>query len=148
VGIFSGLRGTSSEALDVSTAVMVPIVAAILADGSVEDSEIDQVRSICAWSPIYARNTREQDTDIIVRAIRLVEGEGREAMCRKAAEALSPALRETAFAFAVRMVFADGHVGSAEEALIEQLVQWLSIDGARARSFVEVISTMQHNASA
>lgn len=148
MGLFSGLRGTSREALDVSTAVMVPIVAAALADGSIEDSEINQVRSICAQSPIYARNTRDQDTDIIVRAVKLVESEGREIMCRRAAEVLSPALRDTAFVFAVRMVFADGHVGSAEEILIDELTEWLSIESARARSFVETVAIMQHTADA
>ena len=148
MGLFSGLRGKGTEALDVSTAVMVPIVAAMLADGSIDDNEVSQIRSICAWSPIYARNSVEQDTSIIVRAIRMVEDEGSDAMCSKAAALLSPALRETAFVFAVRMVFADGHVGRSEEALVERLAGWLSLDGARAQSFVETVSVMQHAADA
>ncbi len=148
MGIFSGLRGKGVEGLDLQPAVMVPIVAAMLADGEIDDNEVNQIRSICAWSPIYARNTREQDTDIILRAVKLVQADGAEAMCRKAADLLSPALRETAFVFAVRMVFADGQVSSSEERLIEQLSEWLSLDGARARSFVETVSVMQHAADA
>jgi len=148
VGLFSGLLGKGAEALDLQTAVMVPIVAAMLADGSIDNSEINQIRSICAWSPIYARNAVEQDTNIILRAIRFVEQEGAETMTRKAAELLSPALRETSFVFAVRMVFADGHVGRSEEELVERLTDWLSIDAIRARNFVETVSVMQHSANA
>lgn len=148
VGLFSGLRGRGVDSLDLSTAVMVPVVAGMLADGLIDDDEVRQIRSICAWSPIYIRNTVEQDTEIINRAIRMVEREGAEGMCRQAADLLSPALRETAFVFAVRLVFADGHVGSSEEKLVEQLAGWLSLDAARARSFVETVSVMQHSADA
>lgn len=148
MGLFSGLRGKGAEALDVSTAVMVPMVAAMLADGEMDDSEINQIRSICVWSPIYARNTRDQDTNIILRAIKRIKDAGTEPMCREAAELLSPGLRETAFVFAVRMVFADGNVGQSEEKLIEQLSGWLSLDSGRARSFVETVSVMQHTADA
>ena len=148
MGLFSGLRGKGAEALNLHTAMMVPIVAAMLADGEIDDNEVSQIRSICAWSPIYARNTRDQDTDIILRAIKMVQDDGSESMCRKAAELLSPALRETAFVFAVRMVFADDHVGSSEERLIEQLAEWLSLDASRARSFVETVSVMQHTVDA
>lgn len=125
---------------------MVPIVAAMLADGVIEDDEINQIRSICAWSPIYSRNTRDKDTEIILNAIKRVKADNAESTCRQAAELLSPGLRETSFVFAVRMAFADGHVGQSEEVLIEQLVQWLSLDASRARSFVETVSVMQHTA--
>lgn len=148
MGLFSGLLGKGAEALDVQTAVMVPIVAAMLADGEIEDSEIGQIRSICVWSPIYARNSPDRDTEVIRRAIRRVQQDRVEHMCRAAADLLSPALRETSFVFAVRMVFADGHVGVAEETLIERLTEWLDVDGARARGFVETVSVMQHTADA
>ena len=64
MGLFSGLKGKGIEALNLHSAVMVPIVAAMLADGEIDDDEVDQIRSVCRWSPIYARNTREQDNDI------------------------------------------------------------------------------------
>ncbi len=146
MGLFSGLRGKGAEELDLQTAVMVPIVAAMLADGEIDDSEVDQIRSICVWSPIYARNSRDRDTEIILRAIKRVQHDGVEPTCREAAQLLSPGLRETSFVFAVRMVFADGHIGGAEEALIEKLAGWLEVDAARARGFIETVSVMQHTA--
>lgn len=148
MGLFSGLmdRGTGAS-LDVSTAVMIPVVAAMLADGQIDDDEVCQIRSLCVWSPIYARNTADRDTEIILKAIRLVEDSNAEAMCRKAAETLSPGLRETAFVFAVRMVFADGHVGRKEQQLIEAMTEWLGLSNERARMFIETVSVMQHDAS-
>jgi uncharacterized tellurite resistance protein B-like protein len=149
MGLFSNLRGKGAEkSLDVSTAVMVPIVSAMLADGQIDDDEVVQIRSLCAWSPIYARNSRDEDTDIILRAIRLVQDEGAGEMCRKAGAFLSPGLKETAFLFAVRVVFADGHVGAAEQQLIESLAGWLGVQEMRAGMLVEAVSIMQHPADA
>lgn len=149
MGLFSGLMGKGTAGpLDAGSGVMIPIVAGMLADGSIDDDEIRQIRSICAWSPIYARNSVDRDTEIILKAIQLVEDIGAEAACERAREALSPALRETAFIFAVRMVFSDGHVGSKEEKVIESLAGWLALDPARARMLVEAVSIMQHPATA
>lgn len=149
MGLFSGLKGRGVDAsLDPSTAVMVPIMAAMTADGEIDDNEVNQVRSICAWSPIYARNSRDEDTQIILRALRLVQDHGAEEMCARACDVLSPALRETAFCFAARMVFADEHVGRKEREMLEAMVSSLSLDERRAQQIVEVVSIMQHSLDA
>lgn len=149
MGLFAGLFGKGADVgLDVSTAVMVPMIAAMLADGDIADEEIRQIRSICVWSPIYARNSGDQDTDIINRAYRLIKDNGAQMMCEMARDTLSPALRETAFIFAVRMVFSDEHLGQAERAFIEQLVVWLGLTEDRSRMLVEAVSIMQHTAAA
>lgn len=149
MGLFSNLLGQGVDTtLDVGTAVMIPIVAAAFADGSVEDEEVAQVRSICVWSPIYARNSADRDTEIIRKAVRLVENLGAEAACVRAREHLSPALRETAFISAVRMAFSDGNVGHKEQQTIESLLNWLGVEPARGRMLVEAVSVMQHGPNA
>lgn len=149
MGLFSGLRGKGADTtLDLSTAVMVPVVCAMMADGEIDDSEVAQIRSLCAWSPIYARNSADRDTEIILRAIRLVQSEGAEQMCRKASSVLSDGLKETAFIFATRIVFADGHVGTKEQQLVESLAVWLGVQEQRARMLVEAVSIMQHTIDA
>lgn len=149
MGLFSGLLGKGTGgALDISVAVMLPMVAAVMADGEAGDDEIRQIRSICAWSPIYARNTMDEDTQIIQRAARIYVDSGAQSACERARDALSPALRETAFIFAVRLVFSDGHIGQGERTFIEQLAGWLALDAARARMLVEAVSIMQHQADA
>ncbi|MFN3858797.1 MAG: tellurite resistance TerB family protein [Caulobacter sp.] len=149
MGLFSGLLGRGAdETLDTSTAVMVPMVAAMLADGDIADEELRQIRSICVWSPLYASNSSERDTEIIRRAMRLVQDLGADVICERVRATLSPALRETAFIFAVRLVFSDAHLGAAEQALIEKLVTWLGLAEDRARLLIEAVSIMQHTADA
>ncbi|HEX8301477.1 tellurite resistance TerB family protein [Sphingomonas sp.] len=149
MGLFSSLMGSAAvPTLDKSTAVMIPMVAAMTSDGDIDDDEIRQIRSICVWSPIYAHNSMDQDTDIILRAIRMIKDLGAEAMCVRAGELLSPALRETAFCFAVRLAFADGFVGTKEQDFVERLMGWLAVDPARAQHVVEVITMMQHGLDA
>lgn len=149
MGLFSGLMGRGADtSLDVGTAVMIPMVAGMLADGSIDDDEVRQIRSICVWSPIYARNSMDRDTEIILKAIRLVEDLGAQSACEKARDFLSPGLRETAFISAVRLVFSDGHVGQKEQRTVENLVGWLAIAPERARMLVEAVSIMQHTEGA
>jgi len=149
MGLFSGLLGRGADTtLDVGTAVMIPMVAGMLADGSIDDDEVRQIRAICIFSPIFARNSVDRDTEIIMKAIRIVEDQGAEIACGLAREFLSPALRETAFVNAVKLVFSDGHVGSKEQRTVENLDRWLSLGDGRARMLIEAVSIMQHGANA
>lgn len=148
-GLFAGLKGRGADpTLDVPRAVMIPIAAAMLADGRVEDEEIVQIEAICATSPLFDRNSPLENERMVLEATRRVEDRGMEAACKEAASLLTPALRETAFAYAVKVIFADGYVGELEQEAVQQLVDWLEIDAARARMFVEVVSVLQHPASA
>ena len=145
MGLFSSLLGRgNSPDLDVGTAVMIPMVSAMLADGSIDDDEVTQIRSICLMSPIYANNSRDKDTNIIMRAIKMVDEDGPELMCQKAAGFLSAQLRETALAFAILLVLSDGHVSRKEEELIDKLVAWLSVDPARAEIIIQAAAILRN----
>lgn len=143
--LFRGLRGKGTdEALDGPAAVMIPLVAAMLADGRVAPDEVNEIHSICAASPIFERNSRFENEYLIEHATRVIEDLGAEQACRRAHAALSPNLRETAFVHAVRVIFSDGHVGGLERQVIDQMTGWLEIDPQRARMMVEVVSIMRH----
>lgn len=147
--LFSGLlgRGLSGE-IDVPTAVMIALVAAMLADGHVDDREIEQIQSICRSSPIFERLSQAEVETLIVRATQILESEGLSPSFEKVAHALSGNLRETAFVHAVRVIFSDGYVGDIEQHVIEQMSGLLSIAPERARAMVEVVSIMYHPATA
>ncbi|MEQ9661725.1 MAG: tellurite resistance TerB family protein [Parasphingopyxis sp.] len=148
-GLFAGLRGKGvSGELDTQIAVMLPIVAAMVADGMVEDEELAQIHAVCDFSPIYERNSLTQNEMLVGRAIRIIDDLGLENACRAAREQLSRALCETAFVHAVRVIFCDGYVGQLEREVVEQMIGWLEIDRDRARMMTEVVSIMQHSASA
>lgn len=149
MGLFDKIRGQASKVtLDAQKAVMTVMVAAVKADGNIEDDEVAQIRSLCAWSPIFARNSKEQDTALIVFADNFTADEGLEGAVRKAGEALSTALRETAFCFATKIAFADGYLGEKEKAFLSQLVSWLKIEEDRARQIVEVVAIDNNDTSA
>lgn len=141
VKIGAGTLGTDG-------ALMVPIVAAMVADGRVDDQEIDQIHSICKSSPIYDRNSWTDNDSLIGSVLRLIEDHGAELMCRQAAEQLSPALRETAFVYAVMVIFSDGHVGKLEREVIENLIKWMSLPEDRARIMIEVVTIMRRTTNA
>ena len=143
--LFAGLRGRGiDESLDIPTAVMIPIVAAMLADGRVDDQELLQIASACSSSPIFDRNSSAENDFLVARAMKLIEDHGLGGACARARQFLSPALRETAFAQAVRVIFSDGHVGMLEREVVEEMINWLEIDRDRARMMVEVVSVLQH----
>jgi tellurite resistance protein len=147
--LFAGLKGRGADdRMDVATAVMIPMVAAMMADGRNEDEELSQIEGICAFSPIYDRYSPTEIGALIVRSVKQVEDSGFADACQKVGQFLSPALRETAFVFAVRVVFSDGYVGRLEREIMERMIQWLQLDSERARTLVDVVSVMHHPATA
>jgi uncharacterized tellurite resistance protein B-like protein len=145
MNLFRGLKGAgAAREMDIAVAVMVPIVAAMLADGMTAPEELAEIHYICTTSPIYERNAQAENDHIIARATRIIEDEGLAGALQRAADILSPALRETAFVHAVRVIFSDHYVGRLEQQVIEQMTGWLKIDRDRARTMVEVVSIMQH----
>jgi len=147
--LLAKLRGRSGENVDdVPTAVITPIVAAMLADGRVDEAEVLHVETICATSPIFERNSSVQNERLILHVTRMVEDRGPESMCRKAAAVLSPALRETAFIYALRVIFSDGYVGDLEREVVSKLTDWLGIPEDRAAVMIDVASVMQNGVDA
>jgi uncharacterized membrane protein YebE (DUF533 family) len=123
---------------------MTIVVSAVMADGGVSDEEAARIRSMCARSPIFARNSSAQDDAIIDFALNVSEQLGDSAI-DQASGALKPDLRETAFAFACDMVLADGIVSNREEQFLTKLASRLNLPD----SFVHgvVLTTIARNRS-
>lgn len=135
MGLFDSFRSDVTPSFNVQQAIMTVVIAAVMADGEIADEEIGRVRSMCALSPIFASNTQEQDVAVIRFAVN-VTSQMKEQATIKAAEVLTPELRETAFAFACDMILADGIVGQAEEAFLTSLMNVLGISENAGRSIV------------
>jgi uncharacterized tellurite resistance protein B-like protein len=116
---FSGLKG-AEPVFNVQKAVMTIVIAAIKADGEISDDEVGRLRSMCARSPIFASNSKEEDDAVIAFADNVTTQLKADAIS-KAAAVLKPELRETAFAFACEVILADGIVGEAEDNFISML---------------------------
>lgn len=143
--LFVNLHGVgTSDQLDVPAAVMIPIVAMMMADSKVAPEEIKQLKTICAWSPIFDGMDEDRVAACAQAAFDLISKDGVAASCQRSRKVLSLALRETAFAFAARVLFADRQVAAAERVLSLDLAKWLEIENDRARMIVEVVSIMHH----
>jgi len=142
--LFATLLGNRAEAsFDTRTAIMIPLVGAMLADGRVEEEELFEIDAICAFSPIFERNSSHENELLIIHATRLIEDHGLQKMCERAAALLSPALRETAFVYAVKVIFSDGRYGAIEQAVVADLTEWLGIPADRAATMIDIISVMR-----
>lgn len=148
MGLFDKLRSNADMQFDDQQAVMAIVIAAIAADGDVEDDEVHRMRLMCSLSPLFARNTREQDDRVIDHCVRAFKQTNwdTDAVASKAASSLSSSLRETAFAFAADMMLADGMVTSSEESFLLGLADKLSIPSDVVESIVNV-SIIRNRAS-
>lgn len=73
------------------------------------------------------------------RLLGILKREGPEALMNRAADALPPDLKDTAFANACDLVLADGSVEDEEKAFLDNLQKKLGISGDLALTIVEVM---------
>lgn len=137
MGLFDSIRSTLNPTLNTQQAIMTIVVAAIKADGSVSEEELMRLRAMCSLSPIFAANTSDQDRLVAQFADNFTDQMEDQAI-RRAAAALTPELRQTAFAFACDMVLADGLLGQKEQQFIAELAQELGVSEAIGSAIVHV----------
>ena len=137
MGLFDGFKTKTQPTFNTQKAIMTIVIAAIKADGSVSEEEVGRLRSMCVRSPIFSTNSKDQDEAVIDFALNVSDQLGMEAV-KKAALVLTPDLKETAFAFAVEMILADGMVGDKEEAFISQLAGMLDVSEELGKAVILV----------
>lgn len=137
MGLLDGFKTKLEPQFNTQKSVMTIIVAAIMADGEVSEGEVSRLRSMCARSPIFASNSKEEDDAVVDFALNICNQLGADAV-KKAAEGLKPELKETAFAFSAEMILADGLVGDKEEAFLNQLVNTLGLSDDIGRAVIQV----------
>ena len=119
-----------------------------ISDGDLADKEINAIRSMCVWNPIFAKNSADRDTEIMRDSVDWVVDEGIDKALEAVVGVLSPALRETSFIFAARVAFAEGNLSTDEMEQLELLMRKLDIDPDRARFLIEAVSVMNHDEDA
>lgn len=112
-------------------AVMSVAVLAMAADGRWKNREIERLRMMAFLQPLF-RDVHSVEQFIGSRAADL-RAVGAKVLLEDCRKALTPRLRETAYAWAVDLVQADGSVVPAEHAFLQELAAKFSIPGALAR---------------
>jgi uncharacterized tellurite resistance protein B-like protein len=136
---FQGPLSEDAIPLSVPEAMAVVMVASIWADGARSAEESARLTSLLSTSRMLRQAAADGDSDLGARALTLLDAHGSGPILEACARTLPPDLRESAFALAADLVFADGRVEEREKAYLDQLQQVLGIDDAAALKIVEVM---------
>lgn len=140
MGLFDKLTGGGSDApfnkQEGFAAIMLAVVAA---DGDISDEEIQDFNARANRMRLFADQTGSQFGQMIDRLFRILKKSGPQELAARGTAALTPELRETAFAVAVDMIFADGTVEDEEKALVGNLQQQLGVSDALASQILDVM---------
>jgi hypothetical protein len=139
------------ERFEVPLAMMVIMTAMMWADNKKDDAEDAQINSLHRLSPVFASMTDAQfqkvreDAEALVHRLddRPARFADQEAVCRKAAASLSKELRQTAFGFALMILFADQQIAAEETVAAEALEKWLGIERNVALRIIDVVMILK-----
>ena len=119
-------------------AIAVVALGAAASDGSVSSEERLRFVALALGSPLFPNDI----DDIITEATRIahfVNKLGSEKALRMAGKNLTSGLKETAFAWAVDIVVADGWLDIKEKEYLEYVIHEFDIAPSTAKKIVEVI---------
>lgn len=122
---------TSVLYLNPAMAVMSVAVLATAADGRWSKKEIERLRLMAYLQPLF-RNVRSVERFIESRIADL-RAVGPVVLLEDCRKALTPRMRETAYAWAVELTHSDGAVVPAEHKFLNELAAKFSVPGPLAR---------------
>lgn len=115
--------------IDHHTALIFTMVLVSAAEGVMTDAELGTIGQQVRYLPVFRGFDHDRLTAVGRECAELLRREdGLDLACDMIAEALSPRLRETAYAVACDVAAADGTLAEEEANLLEFLRRRLSID--------------------
>ncbi|MEM7022211.1 MAG: tellurite resistance TerB family protein [Pseudomonadota bacterium] len=115
--------------IDQHTALIFTMVLVSAAEGVMTDAELETIGRQVRYLPAFQGFDHDRLTTVGRRCAELLRQEdGLDLACDMISEALSPRLRETAYAVACDVAAADGSLADEEANLLELLRRRLSID--------------------
>lgn len=134
--------------LSIAQAILTPAIATMISDGEINKDEASQIANLCAFSPIYEKVDHGLLDSMIEHGINEVIVHGGEMAVRRACGSLSPAMRETALCFAIRIAMADGTINDKERHSLVETAVLLDIHSEIFEQILEVVAMMQRPAMA
>ncbi|MEM6944112.1 MAG: tellurite resistance TerB family protein [Pseudomonadota bacterium] len=128
--------------------VLTAAVSAMIADGDIDRLEHKLLHDLTPFSPLFAGITEGEITGIEREIIQRIREVGHETAIQEASAALSPALRETALVFAMRVVLIDGIADPGEIRSLEQMAATMSISNEVFDGFARTVLALQRGPSA
>lgn len=127
------------EPLTPAEALVGIALCAAYADGSLGADESEALSEELASLPPLRRESEAAIRAAMQKADRVLSKEGEAGLVARAAAALTPPLRETAFCLGADLVLADEEIAAEERAFIERLRRGLGVDPALAERILEVL---------
>ena len=133
------------EAMTPAEALMTVAVLAMDADGCYAFSEMQRLRAMSWLHPLFLDTEASVDHFIGLRFSDL-RARGRAALLEDSRLALSPRLRETAYAWAAELAHADGSVNGKEHDFLGELARRFAVPGPLARKVQAVTAIRRRTA--
>ena len=146
MGLFDRIiSGSSTSSLSRPEAFAGVMLATVAADGHISDEEIAGFNGVISRMKIFQAQSASQHGAMIDKLFGILKRSNAEQLLSKAAEVLSPELREAAFAVSADLIFADGSVEEEEKRLLEFLQSKLGIPDELATQIVRVMEVKNRN---
>ncbi|MCU0910382.1 MAG: hypothetical protein MUE98_03275 [Rhodobacteraceae bacterium] len=148
MALFSAKRGAGREAdtMDVTRAVVTPALLAIGADHTPDRERMGLLAEIVSFSPLFAGG----DTGGVLKLLESVAADlrkrGPNIVMNEAVAALERPLRETAMAFALRILMDDGALGEDEQHLMMAISRQLDLPDELTDTIYSVLAILQRAA--
>lgn len=135
--VFSNNAVPTSPFTDPRDAFFAILYACMSADGNVDDEEINALVVLTQQKALF----RGVDVAAMYRRIapKVIALGARQETVTQAAPHVPAELRATLFANCVDFAASDGSIGTAEQAILEQIAQELGLDEQQSRQIIEVI---------
>lgn len=125
--------------LTAQEALVYTMVAAAEADHEIDEAEINIIGDLVNHLPIFEAVDRAATTRIAMACSEMLAAPGgRARVFGLIREALSPQLRETAYALACDVIAVDSRLHRAEMQILEEIRAQLEVDPAMARAIERV----------
>jgi len=146
MGLFDKVLGAgSSSALSRPEAFAGVMLAVMSADGHISDDEAQGFLSVVKRLKLFQAQSASEHHAMMDKLFGILKRNDAEHLLTKAAEALPGELRESAFAVAADLVFADGCVDHEEQQVLEKLQSRLKVPDELAIQVVRVMQIKNRN---
>jgi uncharacterized tellurite resistance protein B-like protein len=139
MGLFDKILPKEAEKLTKEEAFAAVGLAAIAADGTITEEEGRGFIVGLYRMKMFKSYNQNQMNALLNKLINIVQRQGFDALMKLSNESLPAELKETAFAGAIDLVFADGDVDATEQQLMTKIQQMMGIPEAQAIKIIEVM---------
>lgn len=140
MGLFDKVLGGGKEELSEAEGMAGVALAAIASDGVITQEEAAGLGTSLSRMRLFAGKSDRDINKTFEKLIKVVRSDGVEKLITLSCAAITPDLKQTAFAVAADLLMADGHIANEEKKFLEKIQHALAVEDGIALKIVEVIA--------